>query len=105
MKLWKVSKLPAPGLVVLAATGLLGSGVRVPPAETLAIRGHLQTVHLYGSPSGDPVIVSSGDGGWVHLGPHVAEILAAKGFFVVGFDTKAYLESFTSGSTTLSLEE
>ena len=44
-----------------------------------------------------PVIVSSGDGGWIHLGPHVAEVLAAKGFFVVGFDVKAYLESFTSG--------
>jgi type IV secretory pathway VirJ component len=28
--------------------------------------------------------VSSGDGGWIHLAPHVAEVLAAKGFFVVG---------------------
>ena len=52
---------------------------------------------LYGPRNAPPVIVSSGDGGWIHLGPHVAEVLAANGFFVVGFDIKAYLESFTSG--------
>jgi dienelactone hydrolase len=45
--------------------------------------------------------VSSGDGGWIHLGPHVAELLAGRGFFVVGFDAKAYLESFTSRQSTL----
>jgi len=48
-----------------------------------------------------PVIVSSGDGGWIHLGPHVAEVLAARGFFVVGFDVKAYLSGFTTTQTTL----
>ena len=37
----------------------------------------------------------------MHLAPYVAELLAAKGFFVVGFDVKAYLESFTSGRSTL----
>jgi type IV secretory pathway VirJ component len=80
--------------------------VNVQTTDTVVIRGRPQIVHLYGSRgSGDPLIVSSGDGGWVHLGPRAAEILAANGFFVVGFDTKAYLESFTSGSTTLGLEE
>jgi len=49
--------------------------------------------------------VSSGDGGWIHLGPHVAETLARQGFFVVGVDVRAYLESFTSGSTTLRPED
>jgi dienelactone hydrolase len=74
--------------------------------DKVVIRGREQTVHLYGSRgSGVPVIVSSGDGGWVHLGPDVAETLAARGFFVVGFDTKAYLESFTSGATTLNLKD
>ena len=29
----------------------------------------------------------------------------AKGFFVVGFDVKAYLEGFTSGQTTLRAED
>jgi fermentation-respiration switch protein FrsA (DUF1100 family) len=37
----------------------------------------------------------------VHLAPQVAEFLAEKGFFVVGFDSKAYLESFTSGTSAL----
>ena len=40
--------------------------------ETVQIRGHSQTLHTYGSRGGEPVIVSSGDGGWVHLGPHIA---------------------------------
>ena len=52
-----------------------------------------------------PIIVSSGDGGWIHLGPLVAEFLAAHGFFVVGFDTKAYLENFTSNSTVLRTQD
>jgi dipeptidyl aminopeptidase/acylaminoacyl peptidase len=49
--------------------------------------------------------VSSGDGGWMHLAPHVAAVLAAQGFFVVGFDARAYLESFTSGGNTLRPED
>lgn len=69
--------------------------------DTVLLRGKPQTVHLYGTRGKPPVIVTSGDGGWMHLGPHVAEKLAASGFFVVGFDARAYLESFTSGTTTL----
>src|SRR4249920_1919989 len=74
----------------------------VSATDTVVIRGRAQAVHVYGTRgAGTPVIVSSGDGGWVHLAPHVAELLVENGFFVVGFDTKAYLESFTSGSSTL----
>jgi Bacterial virulence protein (VirJ) len=62
--------------------------------ETVVIRGRAQVVHLYGERGGVPVIVASGDGGWIHLGPHAAEVLASTGHFVVGFDVKAYLESF-----------
>jgi alpha-beta hydrolase superfamily lysophospholipase len=92
--------------VMAAAPAPAAKDANEQTTDTVVIRGRRQTVHLYGSrSSGDPVIVSSGDGGWVHLGPHVAETLAAKGFFVVGFDTKAYLEGFTSGSTTLRLED
>ncbi len=75
------------------------------PTDTVTLRGHPQTVRLYGMRGGPPVIVSSGDGGWMHLGPHVAEVLAAKGYFVVGFDTRAYLTSFTSRQTTLRVED
>jgi len=63
--------------------------------ETLSIRGRPQVLHLYGARGERSFLVSSGDGGWMHLGPHVAEVLAASGNFVVGFDAKAYLESFT----------
>jgi fermentation-respiration switch protein FrsA (DUF1100 family) len=73
--------------------------------ETIEIRGHAQSLRLYGSRGGAPVIVSSGDGGWIHLAPHAAEALAAKGFFVVGFDVKAYLSSFTSATGALRLED
>jgi alpha-beta hydrolase superfamily lysophospholipase len=62
-------------------------------------------VYIYGSPQGEPVIVSSGDGGWIHLGPHVASFLAAHGFFVIGFDVRSYLSSFTSAGSTLRPEE
>lgn len=69
--------------------------------DSIDLRGRGQTLYLYGPRTGEPVIVSSGDGGWIHLGPHVASFLASRGFFVIGFDVKAYLESFTSGKTTL----
>ena len=69
--------------------------------ETFDLRGQIQTLHLYGPAQGEPVIVSSGDGGWVHLAPHIASELARRGFFVVGFDAKAYLASFTSKQRAL----
>jgi hypothetical protein len=73
--------------------------------ETFSIRGVEQTLHLYGERGSPPVIVSSGDGGWVHLGPQVASFLATRGYFVVGFDAKAYLSAFTDGPATLSVED
>jgi fermentation-respiration switch protein FrsA (DUF1100 family) len=70
-----------------------------PSRERIMLRGHAQVLHIYGTRGATPFIVSSGDGGWIHLGPHVAEVLAANGGFVVGFDAKAYLESFTGDAT------
>jgi fermentation-respiration switch protein FrsA (DUF1100 family) len=74
-------------------------------ADTVTVRGHRIPVHLYGPRDGMPAVVSSGDGGWMHLGPHVAEVLAAHGWFVVGVDVKAYLSSFTTGALTLRVED
>jgi fermentation-respiration switch protein FrsA (DUF1100 family) len=77
-----------------------------PIEDSIVIRGRSQIIHVYGTRgAGTPIIVSSGDGGWVHLAPHVAELLAEKGFFVVGFDAKAYLESFTSAASTLQPQD
>jgi hypothetical protein len=92
------------------ASILLSSGAafaeRIESTDTIVLRGHPQILHLYGPRGGRPVVVSSGDGGWIHLAPHVAETLAARGFFVVGFDVKAYLSSFTTtrGALDASLE-
>lgn len=74
-------------------------------AERLTLRGQEQTLHVYGQRGGPPALVASGDGGWVHLGPEVAEFLAGKGYFVVGLDSKAYLASFTHGTTTLTVQD
>src|SRR5262249_4357615 len=72
-----------------------------PRTDTITIRGHALPLHLYGEASSDPVIVTSGDGGWIHLPPHLAEFLASRGYFVIRFDARAYLTSFTTGRNTL----
>ena len=84
---------------------LIATAASAQTTDKIAIRGRSQTLQLSGPRDGYPAIVSSGDGGWIHLGPQVAGMLAARGYFVVGFDTKAYLESFTSGATTLSTKD
>jgi predicted alpha/beta-hydrolase family hydrolase len=84
-------------MIAVAASGT----ARAQAVQPLTLRGHEQWLRLYGPPAGAPVLVSSGDGGWIHLGPRVAEWLAARGFFVVGFDAKAYLAAFTTERSTL----
>ncbi len=88
-------------LAFCLAVAVVGAPVQSPTPRTISLRGHEQTLRLYGRAGGQPVIVSSGDGGWIHLAPHIAEFLAQRGFTVVGFDAKAYLSSFTSGRTGL----
>jgi type IV secretory pathway VirJ component len=95
----RLGKHPGPAVVLIV---LLAAGTAHAQAtHRLTIRGHEQLLRLYGPQDGAPVIVASGDGGWIHLGPHVAELLAARGFFVIGFDAKAYLADFTTDTTTL----
>jgi Bacterial virulence protein (VirJ) len=90
------------GVAILVVVGILSAGgAAAQTIETVTLRGCPQSVRVYGVRGVAPIIVSSGDGGWIHLGPHVAEVLAAHGFFVVGFDVKMYLESFTSALATL----
>ena len=68
-------------------------------AASISLRGRDQPLHLYGSRGGAPVLLTSGDGGFRNLAPQVAAFLSARGYFVVGFDAKHYLSSFTSGSS------
>lgn len=98
------SFIPAFALIALVWLGASCTGF-AQTRQALSIRGRQQTVYVYGRPTNEPIVVSSGDGGWMHLGPHVAEVLAARGFFVVGFDVKSYLSSFTSGHSTLDPED
>ena len=98
---------PLAVILILALTMLRYVGARpgFHNLDTVNLRGQTFSIHVYGNRSGQPVVISSGDGGWVNLAPHVAETLAAAGFFVVGFDAKAYLARFTAGSRTLTTTE
>lgn len=98
MTAWSV-RTSAPLLAALLIAGVCPSYAET--RDMVTIRGQQQRVYLYGSRGGDPVVVSSGDGGWIHLGVHVAEVLAAHGYFVVGFDARAYLSGFTGGGSRL----
>lgn len=91
--------------LALCATPWTALASAAPRTEMLSLRGLEQGLHLYGERGSPPVIVTSGDGGWIHLGPDVAEHLAEQGYFVVGFDAKAYLSSFTSRSGPLGVED
>lgn len=93
------------GLFALAAIFAATTGTSTQSTDVLTIRGHAQSLRIYGRRGDPPVVVSSGDGGWIHLGPHVAELLAGRGFLVVGVDVKAYLSSFTSRTATLRPED
>ncbi len=70
--------------------------------DHFAVRGRTLSLRLLGPASGDPVVVASGDGGWIHLGPDVADTLARVGYRVVGLDSREYLSTFTRGAATLS---
>jgi alpha-beta hydrolase superfamily lysophospholipase len=97
-----------PGAAVFLSLFVLGGAhvLERQQTERLIIRGHPQKLRIYGARGqGVPIIVSSGDGGWVHLASHVAEILSSKGFFVVGFDSKEYLESMTPGKSGVRVED
>jgi pimeloyl-ACP methyl ester carboxylesterase len=82
------------GMLALAVAGLA--------TAPFSVRGHTLELHLYGPRGGPPVVLASGDGGWIHLGPQVAALLATDGYFVVGVDAKQYLSDFTRGERTLS---
>lgn len=88
--------------ILLSAVLSLAAGPAAPDTETLVLRGKPQVLRVYGTRGGPSVVVASGDGGWVHLGPFVAEFLARRGYFVAGLDSRAYLASFTRGESALS---
>jgi alpha-beta hydrolase superfamily lysophospholipase len=91
--------------VAVCAMAVAASRASAAPTEAFDLRGVGQTLHLYGPPGGRAAIVASGDGGWIHLAPQIAEVLALEGYRVIGLDSKAYLSSFTSRTGPLRVDE
>ncbi len=92
---------PRLALIVLAAIGAW-TPLTAETQTTIDLRGKSQSLHLYGRPGDTAVVLSSGDLGWAGLVVHVAEFLSAHGHYVIGFNSKAYLSSFTERSSTLN---
>ncbi len=73
--------------------------------NALIIRGQQQDVYFYPAEGGDrdapKVLFLCGNGGWLKSAPEAAAAMARMGYDVYGFDTKRYLESFTTDAGTL----
>ncbi len=96
--------LRRPGLIVCLAL-LVTAPAAADTRVSVAVRGKSLTAYVSGPADGEPVLVLSGDGGWIHLGPDVAKRLASRGCHVVGIDSREYLSKFTSGQKALSEQE
>jgi alpha-beta hydrolase superfamily lysophospholipase len=92
-------------MTVAAAVLAVAIAGAEPSTVRFTLRGKTLDLHLYGKRGGRPVVLVSGDGGWMHLAPQTAPVLAEKGYFVVGVSAKEYLSAFTTGQETLSPAE
>lgn len=73
-----------------------------PATMTVKLDGKVQTLTAYRvENAAQAVILSSGDLGWAGFVVDVAEFLAGQRIAVLGLDSKAYLESFTVGSSSV----
>jgi type IV secretory pathway VirJ component len=87
---------------ILAATAFPGAAQRNEIVR-LMLADRPQTVHIYRTPAPPRAVVllSSGDLGWMGFVVDVAEFLQAHDVAVLGFNTRAYLSSFTGNKRTL----
>ncbi|MBA3713119.1 MAG: hypothetical protein H0W76_11820 [Pyrinomonadaceae bacterium] len=83
----------------------------LPPAgkNTLVIRGQQQDSYFYPAANGiknaPKVLFLCGDGGWNGFALDIAAEMARSGYDVYSFDTKRYLESFTTDNAALSEQD
>jgi hypothetical protein len=85
---------------VLAWFALASGAAAGPTTISVTLDGKAQILTVYRVEGAvEAVILSSGDLGWAGFTVDVAEFLASKGIAVLGFNSKAYLESFTSGTS------
>jgi dienelactone hydrolase len=77
--------------------------------NALVLRGQPQDIYFYPAANNDrnapKVLLLCGDGGWERLAPNIAAEMARDGYDVYGFDTKRYLESFTTDAGALSEQD
>ena len=112
---WKYALACATRSFIAALILLTGGAARLGwpslyRTQTVLMRGKEQVVLVYEPRPGLPqrafqVIVTSGDLGWVGLSVDIAEHLQAEGYRVVGFNSRAYLSSFTGKESKLAPEE
>jgi dienelactone hydrolase len=79
-----------------------------PAKLAVDIRGQSQEVYFYASALKPPIgriLLAPGDGGWRGFVLTLAETASSWGYEVYGFDTKRYLESFTTSKSALRPEE
>lgn len=94
-----VALLTLLGVVGFAAT----AAAQTERTERLKLSGRAQTVHLY-LPRSTPkaiAVLSSGDLGWMGFVVDLAGFLQAHDVAVLGFNTRAYLASFTGDHKAL----
>jgi dienelactone hydrolase len=76
-----------------------------PGKNAVTIRGQRQDVYYLPARApardGPCVLFAPGDGGWRGFAVDIAQTVASWGYEVTGFDTKRYLESFTTRQSTL----
>jgi hypothetical protein len=93
--------------VALLALSAVGCSRPLPPVgkNALVIRGQQQDVYFYpagGGAKGAPkVLFLCGNGGWESSTTDIAAEMTKAGYDVYGFDTKHYLESFTTDAGAL----
>ena len=98
-------------LIALLATYTATRTRPLPPAgkNALVIRGQQQDVYFYPAQGGvknvQKVLFLCGDGGWRGFALDIAAEMAKAGYDVYGFDTKHYLESFTTDAGALKEED
>jgi uncharacterized protein len=102
MRLMRISLGFAVTMVVANATfarQAAASVAAVPGTNAVTIRGQKQEIHYYparGTPLNREVLFAPGDGGWRGWAVTIGETMATWGYDVYGFDTKTYLDGFTS---------
>jgi type IV secretory pathway VirJ component len=100
-----VGLLVAACVTLWPATGIADSST--PEQLNFPLRSQTLTLWIY-RPSGTPkgtIVMSSGDVGWVGLAVSMSEFLSARGYVVIGVNSRQYLSAFTKGKQHLTVDD